>query len=123
VIAVIEPLSFRAYEPRMRSVALRLLTFFAVLLMPFSMSPAPADTHHRDVSAAMQMEHCPEGQSKTDGSGALHSCTMACSAALPAADFAPAAVQQLVRTPTETWFAPALAGVEIEIDTPPPRRS
>lgn len=123
MIAAIEQAHISAYGRRMRSVALRLLTFIAVLLMPLGMQAAPAETHHQHSTATVPMEHCPDGQSNTKGSAALHSCTMACSAALPAADLGPVAAEQPVPTPAEPWFAPALAGIELEIATPPPRRS
>jgi hypothetical protein len=122
VIAAIEPASAAAYDTRMRSIALRLLTFLAVLLMPFGMSTAPAESHHGH-AAAVPMEHCPDGQSRTDGSGLFHSCTMACSATLPAADYEPIDPQPLARTPAEPGFVPGLAGIELEIATPPPRSS
>lgn len=123
MIAAIEQVHMTSYGRRMRSAALRLLTFIAVLLMPLGMQAAPAETHRQQSTAAMPMEHCPDGQSNTKGSGALHSCTMACSAALPAADLGPVAAEQPVRTPAEPWFAPALDGIELEIATPPPRLS
>jgi hypothetical protein len=101
----------------------KLLAFVAVLLMPFGMSAAPAEAHHRHAAAAMPMEHCPDGQPKSEGSGVLHSCTMACSAALPAADCPPVAAQLVTRPPAEPRFVPPLAGIELEIATPPPRDS
>ena len=123
MIDAIEPVSASDYGRTMRSVALRLLTFLAILMMPLGMQPAPAAMHDQHSSAAMRMEHCPDGQSQSDRSAALHSCMMACSASLPAADLPAMAAPLALGGLVEASFVRALAGIELEIATPPPRLS
>ena len=123
MIGAIEPAPTAAYVSRMRSLALRLLSFLAVLLMPLGMQAAPAQAHDPHATSTMPMEHCPNGQSKSKGSGLIHSCTMACSAALPAADLPPVVTQLLTQPRAEPCFTQALTGIELEIATPPPRPS
>lgn len=110
------------YRIRMRSALPRLLAILAVMLMPFGMAAAPAESiHHQQMAKAMPMEHCPEPASAPQSNGALAHCTMACAAALPAVD-SPVFVshpvaQSIPHAPTMR----TLLGTEPEIATPPPR--
>lgn len=122
MIAPIEGRGIERYWPRMRSLALRLLAILAVMAMPLGMATAPAATpHHQQMAAAMPMEHCPGPESGTRSTGALAHCTMACAAALPATDLAPAVSHPVLRCSPATPSIKFLSGIEPEIATPPPR--
>jgi hypothetical protein len=123
VISEIETNSAAAYWRRMRRSAVRLLALLAVLLMPFAMAAAPAAAAHHQQMSAMPAGHCPEPDSKPVSSGALAGCTMACAAALPATDSQTLRSRPLVRTPLDPQVVASLAGIELEIATPPPRLS
>ena len=100
---------------------LRFVTLLAVLLMPFGMAAAPAAPaveHH--ASAAMPMEHCPEAP-KSDLGGGPADCAMPCSAALPVAEIHVSEMEPMARTPGQPSVEPRLAGVLMEIATPPPK--
>ena len=106
----------------MASIVSKLLLLLSVLLMPLAMSPAvamaPAD------HAAMgheAMRHCPDPAPASDFEPGIAACTMACAAALPA--MAPGAAEPRGRDATPLSAVPmkALAGVLLEIATPPPR--
>ncbi|HEX6742246.1 MAG TPA: hypothetical protein VF079_10705 [Sphingomicrobium sp.] len=101
--------------------AWKLLVLLAVLLMPFGMAPATAKTVHHQ--AAMPMQHCPEPAPSRGGKAGLVECTMACSAALPAADAARDGPLPLVCAPDLTDAVPQLHGLHPETATPPPKRS
>lgn len=109
-------------NPRLMAFALRFVALIAVLLMPFGMSAAPAADHHQAM-AGTSMPHCPEQQPSPQSKGFLGECTMACSAALPAADVAPMSSRPVARPSFEPRLAPALSSIELEIATPPPRLS
>lgn len=109
------------YASAMRTAVLRLVALIVLLLMPLGMSAAPAAAHHAPAMATMQ--HCPDQGSKHDPRGSEGECTMACSSALPAADLAPMRCLATSRTPAEPLVARVLSGIELEIATPPPRRS
>ena len=110
----------------MRAVALvwKLLTLVAVLLLPLGMNSAPAAaaTHHGSM-ASMPVEHCPEQSPKHVGKAGFVECTMACSAALPAADFRGHDPLMIACTPVEPCVADRLHGLHPETATPPPKRS
>jgi hypothetical protein len=108
---------------RMRLIALRLLALFAVMVMPFGMSAAPAEAATQQHSMAMASEHCPEPDSVPSPDNALATCSMACASALPAAELAPEVSHPLARPSVEPAIVAALAGIELEIATPPPRLS
>jgi hypothetical protein len=107
----------------MRSLALRLLSLIAIMLMPFGMSAATAAPVHHEHAGAMSMQHCPEPNQAPAGKGALADCAMACAAALPAQDLTPTDAPPTLRSPVEPTFIPALSGIEMELATPPPRLS
>lgn len=100
----------------------RLLTFVALLLMPFGMAAAPADpqaTHH---TASMAVGHC-DGEPLTAGpSSGVADCTMPCSAALPPADPSPPMLGPVVQIAQPSVHR-RLSDVSLEIATPPPKRS
>ncbi|HUG46451.1 MAG TPA: hypothetical protein VMK31_08100 [Sphingomicrobium sp.] len=101
----------------------RLLTLLAMLAMPFAMAPAPAAsaiTHHP--VEAVPVEHCADGQPKDESVGDVgHHCTMPCSAALAALDDMRVALEPVVPGISDPVFAGSLAGILLEIATPPPR--
>jgi hypothetical protein len=97
---------------------LRLLTLVAVLLMPFGMASAAA---HRVTAAPMQ--HCPQQGSNHPSKGTLAECTMACSAALPAAERAGNEPVRIISAPMVAALPPRLHGLHPETATPPPKRS
>lgn len=100
--------------------AWKLLTLIAVLLLPFGMTAAPAaaSEHH---SAPMTMPHCPEQIPKQNGKVGFVECTMACSAALPAAGLAEQRLLQFVHDMVEPALARPLHGLHPDTVTPPPR--
>ena len=101
---------------------LRLLTLLAVLLMPFGMAAAPAApaaVHH---GASMPMEHCGDTPAERDIGGTAD-CAMPCSSALPATDLASTALEPVAHSAEGPWIERKLAGVLMEIATPPPRLS
>lgn len=121
--SAIEATTVSHYSTGMRSAFLRLLAFVAVLLMPFGMSAAPAAAAHHQQTGAMAMQHCPDQKSKPHSKGALADCTMACAAALPAAELPQPDTPLAFRVPVEPNAIPSLSGIELEIATPPPRQS
>jgi hypothetical protein len=100
---------------------IKLLALIAALLMPFGMTtvPAAATEHH---SASMPMKHCPE-QGQQSGKAGFVECTMACSAALPAAEAGQNGPVLVVCVPTEAVAARQLHGLNPDTATPPPKRS
>jgi len=121
VKSAIEAYAISHYSTGMRSALLRLLAFFAVMLMPFGMSAAATPMQQHQM--AMPMQHCPEPDSSHHSTGALADCTMACASALPATDLEMAVAHPVSKFTPEPALMPALAGIELEIATPPPRRS
>ncbi len=120
MIPTIETRARRGYPARMRSAALRMLALLAVLLLPFGMSAAPAEPHAAE-TMTMPAEHCPDTPERSQTKFAPAACSMACSAALPAADQPlPAAGPQL-RIVAQPGAVSSLPGIELEIATPPPR--
>jgi hypothetical protein len=106
----------------MRQIVLRLLALLAVMLMPFGMAAAPATAVQHE-QMAMPMQHCPEPGSSGHSTGALAHCTMACASALPATDLQIAGTHPVSKLVPQPALIAALSGIELEIATPPPRRS
>jgi hypothetical protein len=123
VIAAIVLPPNAAYRVGMRLFATKLFALLAVLLMPFGMASAQAAPIHHEHMMAMPIEHCPEKNSPARASGALADCAMACATAVPAADLLIVGPHAISRTIPKPSLEPALSGVELEIATPPPRRS
>jgi hypothetical protein len=96
------------------------LLVVAVLLMPFGMTPAAATAAHHH-GASMPMQHCPEQGSNHGAKGAFAECTMACSAALPAAEIVRDTPPLTISLPTELMVAQALHGLHPDTATPPPK--
>lgn len=108
-----------------RAIVTRLVKFLAliaVLLMPLGMTSAPAAAHHQP-TAGMPMPHCPEQAPKHDTKGAFAECTMACSAALPAAELPQEQYLLIACVPTTSAVAQILRGLHPETATPPPKHS
>ena len=103
--------------------AARLFVLLAVLLMPFGMATAATPAHHERAMAGMPMEHCPDQVPRHDMKGGLAVCTMACSAALPAADFTRSDVAPLASVALAPSPIAFLNGIHPETATPPPRIS
>jgi hypothetical protein len=91
-----------------------------VLLMPFGMTAAVAAPHE---PAAMAMEHCPDQPANSHGKSVFEQCTMACSAALPAAERPGDEPLLVVSAPLAPAITRALHGIMLEIATPPPKHS
>lgn len=114
------------YSMPMRAAILRMLVLASLMLMPFGMaaaSAAPVQEHRMAMAMPMPMEHCPDGDQKSHSSGTLATCTMACSAALPASAPKPGPSIRVEREAVAQLLAPTLSGIELEIATPPPRLS
>ena len=109
------------YDRQVRMLLTRLVLLAAVLLMPFGMMPSAAVAHGHAGMAAMPIGHCDERVPKQHMKGGIVECTMACSAALPAAentrDEPPLSVSSLARPLAAT----VLHGLHPETATPPPR--
>ena len=99
----------------------KLVALIAVLLMPFGMTAAPAAPAQHP--AAMAMAHCPEQAPKHADKAGFMECAMACSAALPASEFASEQPMLIVCAPTDTEAAQILHGLHPDTATPPPKRS
>jgi hypothetical protein len=111
------------YAARERTPIAKLLILIAMLFLPLGMNPAPAAVagHHRP-TANMPMQHCPEQSPKQAKAGFVE-CTMACSAALPAADLRPGDPPVISCMPIQPHLAGALHGIRPETATPPPKHS
>jgi hypothetical protein len=103
------------------ALAWKLLTLITVLMMPFAMGAAPAAAaqHH---GAPMPMQHCPDQGNKHD-KGVFAECTMACSAALPAAELARDQVALTSCEPVPATVQPVLLGFHPDTATPPPKKA
>jgi hypothetical protein len=112
-----------AYRLFMQSLFLRLLLLVAVALMPFGMAAAPAASVQHQQMAGAATQHCAEKESNGGTTQVLADCTMACAAALPAADLPPPDGPAASRMRGQPTFIPTLSGIELEIATPPPRAS
>ena len=99
----------------------KLLVLLAVLFMPLGMTPAVAAGH--SAHAAMPMQHCPEQAPAHRGKAGFVECTMACSAALPAAEVSQDQPQLIVCMPDRPGVAQQLDGLHPETATPPPKHS
>jgi hypothetical protein len=101
----------------------RLLLLVAVLLMPFGMAPAATSAAHHQMTAEMTMGHCPDQSSNHSTKAGLVECTMACAAALPAADTPAEGPMVVYCDPVMPGAARSLDGLHPETATPPPKRS
>lgn len=99
----------------------KLLVLLAVLIMPLGMQPAGAATHHDMTAATMPMEHCPDQTPSHHSKGGLVECTMACAAALPAADLPQEEHLLIALAPTAPVAAQMLPGLHPDTATPPPK--
>jgi hypothetical protein len=111
------------YPQAMSTSVCRFIALVAVLLMPFGMFAAPAAAAHHDKMGAMAMQHCPDQSSGPHSKGMIAGCTMACAAALPAAEQPQPETPLAFRLPVEPSVIGSLSGIELEIATPPPRLS
>ena len=100
----------------------QLLVLVSVLLMPLGMSTARAVATH-GATAGMAMDHCPDQGSKQQSTGSFTECTMACAAALPAADLRTGEPAPIERTAMLPAANAKLRGLHPETATPPPRSS
>ena len=107
----------------MGKLATKLLLLLAMMLMPLGMTAAPAAAAQHPAMASMPIEHCPEQAPQRGGKAGLVECTMACAAALPAADFRPGEPLMILCTPEAPSVAGGLRGLDPETATPPPKRS
>jgi hypothetical protein len=100
----------------------KLLLLVVMLFMPFGMSSVAAASHHAP-AASMPMQHCPEQGSKHDSKGGFAECTMACAAALPAADSRADGSPLIVTASIVPGVLQALHGLHPDTATPPPKVS
>ena len=100
----------------------KLLLLIAMVLVPFGMSPVAAASHHAP-GAGMPMQHCPEQGSKHESKSGFAECTMACSAALPAADVRADGSPLVVIASIVPRALHALHGLHPDTATPPPKAS
>jgi hypothetical protein len=101
--------------------------FAIVLLLAASIAmtaaPAAATGPHHAPGAAVPMQHCPEQTPGHDVKGGMVECTMACSAALPAADWPLEEPLRIASAPIEPTDVHVLYGLHLDPATPPPKRS
>jgi hypothetical protein len=101
----------------------KLLLLMAMLFMPFGMSQAAAASHHSP-TAGMPMQGCPEQGSKHESKGGgFAECTMACAAALPAADSRADGSLLIANASIVPAVLQALHGLHPDTATPPPKVS
>ncbi|QIK95408.1 hypothetical protein G7076_01925 [Sphingomonas sp. HDW15A] len=109
----------------MISALMKVLTLFALMLMPLGMTGAIAGTGPTpdDHSAlGMTAGHCDKLPVKDKAPAAKMDCTTTCTA-LPAAEvWVPLSIMKPTAPRTVAISAP-FSGIEPEIATPPPRRS
>jgi len=99
----------------------KVLAVLAVLLMPFGMAAAPAAAHA--MPTAKTADHCGENQPQPAQQGkAQADCSIACAATLPVHPHASIPLPQVGSTASSAPMPP-LAGLVMELATPPPRRS
>jgi hypothetical protein len=113
----------KPYASVVRPMLAKLLLLLAVLLMPLGMTPAAAVDHNAHAAAAMPMGHCDKQAPDQRTKHGIGECTMACSAALPAADFASDPPLLIACTPLCPSGAAMLDGLHPDTATPPPRNS
>ena len=124
-MSVIVETASSPYGLRMTAALVRFVTLLALVLMPFGMASTPALAQSVPVNRAMaQSAHCDQ-QSDPDKSPARSSQQMHCAmcAALPAGE-PPTPIAEL--QPTAPRIIAAVSpfnGIELEIATPPPKRS
>lgn len=119
---VIVPQGFRHYWTHMATAVLRLLTLFALVLMPFGMAAAPAmgqpmPAHHATSSTG----HCDEQPEQGQGPASKQMNCAAMCTAIPAADVPSPLLLLKPIAPRSIALAAPFVGVEPEIATPPPR--
>jgi hypothetical protein len=103
---------------------IRLCALLAMMLMPLSMTqPAAASDRSAAPMAATAMgeSHCPDGSAHHDGKAMPGECTMACASALPALEQPDLAIFNVVAARLEPPVLERLAGILLDIATPPPR--
>src|SRR3982750_3643122 len=98
----------------------RLLLALAVLWMPSGMTAAYS-APHESPATEMPMGHCPDEQRGHDRKVGIADCTMACAAALPAAERTGSTAVIRPVTLIVTAQPQRLHGLHPETPTPPPR--
>ncbi|MEO7602436.1 MAG: hypothetical protein ABIS39_04120 [Sphingomicrobium sp.] len=107
----------------MTRIAGKLLILLALLTMPAGMSWAGASAPAGGHAAVMGMTHCPDPAPAADAEPGIAACTMVCSAALPAIGPSASEPQSVSELPLPMLTMKILAGVLLDIATPPPRLS
>ena len=113
----------RVYGGAVRTLIAKLLLLAAMLLLPLGMTPAAASLSQHGHAGAMPMPHCPEQAPGHGGKAGFVACTMACSAALPAADLPQQHRTIILCAPVAVPVARGLIGIHPETATPPPKAS
>jgi hypothetical protein len=83
----------------------------------------PVAAHGHAATMPMSMQHCPEQAPAHGGKAGFVECTMACSAALPAADLPQHNRRIVLCAPVAGPVARNLIGIDPETATPPPKAS
>ena len=111
------------YAALVRTLVARLLVLVAVLLMPLGMGPATAAFAHPAMPMDMAKAPCPEKSSQHDMKNGIAECTMACAAALPAAELENYEPLRIVFEAVQPPAASRLDGSHPDTATPPPKHS
>ena len=120
-MSVIVRTGFGPYVERMMAALLRLLTLFALVLMPLGMTGAPAAASPIPASHSMaSASHCDEQGDQDQAPASRMDCTAMCTA-LPATDTPEPAPVLKPTAPRAIAVAMPFDGIEPEIATPPPR--
>jgi hypothetical protein len=102
----------------------KLVLLCSMLLMPLGMSAAATSApHHGTAAHAMPVEHCSDQQSGSQSKSGIADCTMACAAALPAADIRPQRGVLIICEPVTPAGAQRLRDLPADPATPPPKQS
>jgi hypothetical protein len=112
----------KVYAPLVHKMLARLILLIGVLFMPLGMTPATAAAHEHAMSG-MPMGHCDDGSTKHHAKGGIAECTMACAAALPAADTPNDDIAPIGRMPIRPEASQVLHGLHPDTATPPPKLS
>ena len=119
--SIIARRSPEVYFSSMGAALLRLLTLFALVLMPITMTAAPAEAHA--MTAMSAADHCGDQQQpQTPPMKDLAQCMLMC-AALPAAEALTVSPPDVPWAPRRSALVKPIQGIILEIATPPPRRA
>jgi hypothetical protein len=100
-------------------VAVRLLALIALVLMPFTMTAAPAEAHA--IPQGLSEQHCSDHQQPASSPALdMAQCMLMC-AALPASEPLNISPPDVPRAPRQITLDDPIIGIILDIATPPPR--